>query len=117
MTDQTAVPVLLFSYGTLQDKAVQLANFGRELKGRPDAMPGYEQNWVEIKDLEVVATSGKTHHPIVSRSADSASEVPGVVFEITSQELEAADRYEVDDYQRISVRLKSGVDAWVYVSA
>jgi len=34
----TATTVYLFSYGILQDKAVQLANFGRELTGSADAM-------------------------------------------------------------------------------
>lgn len=34
MTRATEQPMLLFSYGTLQDQAVQLATFGRELKGR-----------------------------------------------------------------------------------
>jgi len=29
----------------------------------------------------------------------------------------AADAYEVDDYVRIAVRLKSGTEAWIYVSA
>ena len=33
--------VTLFSYGTLQDKKVQIANFGRELVGREDVLPGY----------------------------------------------------------------------------
>lgn len=31
MVDAKDTAVLLFSYGTLQDKAVQIANFGREL--------------------------------------------------------------------------------------
>jgi len=39
------------------------------------------------------------------------------VFEITEDELASADRYEVADYKRIAVRLKSGTDAWVYVKA
>ena len=43
MQPSSAYPVLLFSYGTLQDKAVQLANFGRELNGQADRMPGYRQ--------------------------------------------------------------------------
>ena len=41
--------VLLFSYGTLQDKDVQMANFGRELTGHEDALPGYalgDHAWV-----------------------------------------------------------------------
>ncbi len=109
--------ILLFSYGTLQDRNVQLTHFGRELKGRPDAMPGYRQSLVAISDPQVVATSGKTHHPIVEPSPHAADEVAGSVFEITAQELAAADRYEVSDYKRVSVRLKSGAQAWVYVRA
>ena len=38
-----------------------------------------------------------------------------MVFEITEAELAGADAYEVSDYKRILVRLKSGVEAWVYV--
>lgn len=33
--------VLLFSYGTLQHKDVQIATFGRELTGRKDSLLGY----------------------------------------------------------------------------
>ena len=113
----TTAAILLFSYGTLQDKKVQVASFGRELAGRPDAMPGYRQSWLEITDPEVLATSGKTHHPIVEPSPDAVDEVPGTVFEITAQELVAADKYEVSDYKRVSVKLKSGSQAWVYVRA
>jgi hypothetical protein len=43
--------------------------------------------------------------------------VPGRVFELTEDELIAADDYEVDDYQGILVSLASGVRAWVYVTA
>jgi gamma-glutamylcyclotransferase (GGCT)/AIG2-like uncharacterized protein YtfP len=109
--------ILLFSYGTLQDKNVQVASFGRELQGRPDAMPGYRQTLLEITDPAVLATSGKQFHPIVEPSADSRDEVRGTVFEITAQELAAADQYEVADYERVSVQLKSGLQAWVYVRA
>jgi len=117
MTQINTPSVFLFSYGTLQQKAVQLANFGRELGGKPDAMPGYEQAWLEIKDPTVIAQSGKTHHPVVRPCADRSNEIPGMVFEITPDELAAADRYEVSDYKRILVKLKSGIDAWVYVGA
>ncbi len=112
-----AETVLLFSYGTLQLKSVQLANFGRELKGRPDAMIGWHRAMVEITDPQVLRQSGETHHPIVSASGDPADEVLGVVFEITPDELIAADGYEVADYKRQLVTLKSGADAWVYVKA
>jgi hypothetical protein len=107
--------VLLFSYGTLQDTAVQISTFGRELSGRADSLPGYSQSLVAIADPKVVATSGKTHHPIVQASANPKDEVPGTVFEITTDELAAADDYEVADYQRVAAILKSGAQAWVYV--
>jgi len=109
--------VLLFSYGTLQDKAVQLADFGRELTGHPDAILGYSQKMLEITDPEVLRISGKTHHPIVRPSSNPADEVAGTVFEITPDELKAADEYEVSDYKRVSAKLKSGATAWVYVQA
>lgn len=110
-------PVLLFSYGTLQDKPVQLANFGRELVGQQDAMLGYSVSWVEITDPDVLATSGKTHHPIVAPNAEIDASVEGIVFQINEQELAAADAYEVSDYKRVSVALASGLTAWVYVQA
>ena len=113
----TTAAILLFSYGTLQDKKVQIAQFGRELRGRPDSIPGYRQTLLEISDPQVIATSGKTHHPIVEPSPQPRDEVSGSVFEITAQELAAADQYEVSDYKRVSVNLKSGVKAWVYVRA
>jgi len=109
--------VLLFSYGTLQDKAVQLSSFGRELHGQADALVGFRQDWLEITDPQVLATSGKTHHPIVRHSGVDSDRVPGTVFTITAQELAAADAYEVADYQRVSVTLLSGAQAWVYVKA
>ncbi len=107
---------LLFSYGTLQQEGVQLAQFGRRLEGHMDALLGWRQEMVEITDPDVLAKSGKAYHPIVipGRKDDS---VPGMVFEITAQELAAADRYEVDDYRRITAPLQSGVTAWVYVKA
>ena len=113
----TTAAILLFSYGTLQDKNVQVAHFGRELRGHRDSVPGYRQAMLEITDPDVIAASGKTHHPIVEPSPNAADEVPGTVFEITAQELAAADKYEVSDYKRVSVNLKSGLQAWVYVRA
>ncbi len=106
--------VLLFSYGTLRDGAVQMANFGRLLSGRADALPGYTLLPIAIRDLAVVAVSGKSQHMIAKRGNDG-DEVSGVVFEITVEELAAADRYEVAEYTRVLVTLKSGVQSWVYV--
>ena len=109
--------VLLFSYGTLQQENVQMASFGRLLAGRVDAMPGFRRDMLEITDPDVIRTSGKRFHPVVSESGDPADEVAGTLFEITAGELAAADSYEVSDYRRVMVRLKSGAEAWVYIKA
>jgi len=117
MADREGDAVWLFSYGTLQLEEVQLATFGRRLEGRPDVLPGYAASLVEITDPTTVALSGKTHHPIVRSTGSAADEIAGTVFRITQAELAAADAYEVADYKRAAVRLKSGLDAFVYVAA
>ena len=107
--------MLLFAYGTLQDRAVQMANFGRVLDGRPDSLPGYSLLSIVIHDAKIVALSSKAHHTIAQRSANPDDEVAGTVYTVTAGELAAADRYEVSDYSRVLVILKSGARAWVYV--
>lgn len=109
--------VRLFSYGTLQQPDVQMATFGRLLDGQADVLPGYGLSIIAIGDADVVATSGLAIHLIVRHTGHDADEVPGTVFLITEQELAAADAYEVDDYMRVAVRLKSGIEAFVYVAA
>lgn len=113
----TSTPtVLLFSYGTLQNRNVQIANFGRELTGREDVLPGYARRIVAITDPKVVALSGDSEYANAERSSNPEDAVSGIVFEITEQELAAADQYEEDaEYRRIFVRLRSGAQAWVYV--
>jgi gamma-glutamylcyclotransferase (GGCT)/AIG2-like uncharacterized protein YtfP len=107
----------LFSYGTLQQHEVQRATFGRLLDGLADSLPGYAMSMVKIDDSAVVATSGKTHHPIVKFSGVTSDQVDGTVFEISDRELVDADRYEVAAYKRVGVTLGSGRHAWVYVDA
>jgi hypothetical protein len=107
----------LFSYGTLQQDNVQLATFGRLVAGIPDSLVGYELSMYVIDDIEVVRTSGKTHHPIVRFTGAPTACVAGTVFEITPEELERADRYEVSAYTRVMGQLASGNTAWVYVDA
>ncbi|WP_287880608.1 gamma-glutamylcyclotransferase family protein [Aquitalea sp.] len=107
----------LFSYGTLQLPQVQLATFGRLLDGVADRLPGFSLSMLKITDPQVIATSGKTHHPIIAYSGVAADGVDGMALLLTPQELEQADRYEVADYQRQTVSLASGRQAWVYVAA
>ena len=105
---------LLFSYGTLQQKTVQLSTFGRLLRGRPDELVGFEQTLMRIEDPQFVLKSGKTHHAIVKFNGRKDCRVSGMVFEVSELELAKADQYEPAGYQRISTRLASGKRAWVY---
>lgn len=104
----------LFSYGTLRQREVQLATFGRELAGEPDVLEGYELGTVLIRDPDVVSTSGLAEH-LILRPGDGAIE--GVACAVTAEELVAADGYETSDYERIEATLKSGRRAFVYVAA
>lgn len=106
----------LFSYGTLQQESVQLANFNRKLQGRADVLTGWRLSTVQIRDPQVLAESGLAVHKILV-PGNPSDEIDGVVFEITPAELGAADDYETDDYKRVKLKLRSGSEAWVYVSA
>jgi hypothetical protein len=112
---EVTVP-LLFSYGSLQEAQVQLSTFGRLLQGRRDELPGFVESLVRIEDPRVAAATGKTHHANVTFNGNSDARVSGTAFEITDEELAAADRYEeAAAYERIAATLASGKNAWVYV--
>jgi hypothetical protein len=107
----------LFSYGTLQLGAVQLATFGRRLAGSSDALHGFALVSLKIEDPAVVAISGKAVHTMAQYTGRDLDVIPGTVFEVTPEEIQSADRYEVPAVRRVSVVLESGVRAWVYVDA
>ncbi|MBX9923657.1 MAG: gamma-glutamylcyclotransferase [Rhabdochlamydiaceae bacterium] len=107
----------LFSYGTLQYEKVQIDTFGRKLTGKMDSLPGYFLEKLQITDAGVIAKSGEDVHSIVQFSGDPQDLVPGVVFQVSLEELLKSDEYEVAEYARIQVQLLSGIFAWVYVSA
>lgn len=104
----------LFSYGTLQLEAVQLAVFGRKLEGRADCLKGYMTVWRRIGDPEVEQRSGKKFYPALSPSSLPSDTVAGTVFEVTPGDLERADAHEVTGHARVCVVLASGTRAWVY---
>jgi gamma-glutamylcyclotransferase (GGCT)/AIG2-like uncharacterized protein YtfP len=106
----------LFSYGTLQSEAVQLATLGRKVEGRPDALTGYCMVMIEITDHDFVATSGTAYHRNLQFTGDASDVVEGTVLSLTSQQLELSDSYEPAGYELIQVQLRSGLTAWVYVN-
>ena len=105
----------LYSYGTLQQENVQKETFGRLLDGSQDILHEYRVGELEILDDEVIKTSGKRFHPILTFTGNEKDEVPGTVFKVTSSELLLADSYEVEDYVRKVVLMKSGIKCWAYV--
>lgn len=107
----------LFSYGTLRYEGVQMATFGRKLQGKEDSLPDYHMKKVQITDPDVIAKSGEEVHSIIEYTGNPKDKIPGMVFQISADELAQSDRYEVADYKRVEVLLSSGTRAWVYVSA
>jgi hypothetical protein len=106
----------LFSYGTLQQDAVQLATFGRRLLGTPDSIVGFELAVFRVNDPAFVATSGKADHTIVRFTGHDSHRVAGIVLEVTDEELAKSDAYEPAGYTRVHAALASGGRVWVYAA-
>ena len=106
----------LFSYGTLQSESVQLSTFGRKLEGTPDALPGYKIITITIDDQDFVTTSGTARHRNLKFTGDPSDVVEGTVFKMSTDELDQADSYEPEGYARRLVQLRSGIEAWVYLT-
>ena len=71
---------------------------------------------IQIQDRDFVATSGTAHHRNLQFTGNTSDFVEGMVFTMTKKELEQADAYEPVEYKRVLVPLRSGANAWVYVS-
>jgi len=95
----------LFSYGTLQQEAVQQYVFRRTLQGNKDVLPGYRIATKKIYGRYLV----------LEATAVNGAQVAGIVYALTSAELLQADVYEGPAYVRRHIRLKSGRKAWVYL--
>ena len=107
----------VFSYGTLQNENVQIANFGRKLFGKADILEGYVVDNIKITDERVIRESGTAIHPILKQTGNTNDTVAGTVFELSDTELAQADDYEVSSYHRVSATLKSGITCWIYCAA
>ncbi len=111
------VTEFLFSYGTLQLETVQMATFGRLLTGRRDVLTGFEESLLKIEDPAVISISGKSQHTIAKFTGRTSDTISGIVYAVTPEEIQKADKYEVAACQRVAVVLQSGIKAWVYVDA
>lgn len=107
--------VTLFSYGTLQQPDVQDSVLGRRPAGWTDYLDGYRLTWITVTDPDVIRLSGTETHPILV--ADPSASVEGTAWSLHGHDITATDAYEVADYIRIFVPLRSGEHAWVYTAA
>lgn len=107
---------LLFSYGALKSKQVQLDHFGRELKGTEDTLSGYKLTDVEIKDMSVIKINKTDILSIASKSREENDFIKGLVFEISGAELMQIDRFGLSNYKRVKETTESGAEVWIYVA-
>ncbi len=107
----------LFSYGSLRDEKVQRAIFGHPVEGVADAITGYRLAEVVIDDATTAELSGTNVHRILDPTDNVEDRIEGLVLSLTDDELQLADDYEDAAYKRVSARLASGGEAWVYVRA
>lgn len=96
----------LFTYGTLQETEVQLGVFSRPLVGVEDELSAYVIADKKIADL----------YPTLQHTGKEADTIKGQVYTLSHQELQLADRYEGEAYQRIQIQLGSSKNAWVYIA-
>lgn len=107
---------LIFAYGTLQEKDIQLATFGRIVDSQNDALVGFEKTQVRIEDPTMAVELGRTHHANVEFVGNASSRVNGMALDVTDADLASVDAYEAPfSYKRVPATLASGKEAWVYV--
>ncbi len=97
---------LLFTYGTLQEKEVQLGVFSRTLLGMDDELSHYRISETKVSGL----------YPTLEYTNEGNDRIKGKVYTLAPKELERADWYEGEAYKRIQVTLASGKKAWAYMA-
>ena len=99
----------LFSYGTLRSKQIQMQVFNKVLTGAPDQLLGYK-----LKSLQIEEEFGMADYVVAVPSDDLSDIIYGVVYTISNTDLAKVDIFESNSYKRVQVRLKSGIQAWIY---
>ena len=105
----------LFSYGTLQEEAVQMQLFSRRLIGDKDILIGYKTSQIELTEEGFSGFTEQATYLIALPSDNDADVIEGTAFKVSKQELLLADGYEPDEYRRELVTLASGKRAWIYL--
>ena len=103
---RTSATHQVFTYGTLQDKEVQLGVFSRVLSGTPDTLSTYR----------IAAQKVAGRYPTLEHTQNQKDKIKGMTYTLSPEELEKADAYEGAAYERIEITLVSGKKAWVYTA-
>lgn len=99
----------LFTYGTLQQTDVQEDLFGRRLVGTPETLIGYA-----LQEIQIEEEFGLVEYDILVETGNLGDTINGIVYLVTTTELNQADLYEGFHYKRVEVQLQSGQKAWAY---
>ncbi|WP_084273418.1 DUF4286 family protein [Maribacter antarcticus] len=94
----------LFTYGTLQEEAVQLGVFSRLLPGIQDTLINYK----------IAVQKVANRYPTLEYTNNMKDKIIGKMYTLSPEELEKADTYEGEAYERIKITLVSGNKAWAY---
>lgn len=98
--------IKLFIYGTLSSPVVQQKIIGRISSATSDILKGYKRGNISIN---------YSIYPIAIK--DSNETIMGNVIEVTAEELKLIDEYETSAYSRVSLKLASTVETWVYIKS
>jgi gamma-glutamylcyclotransferase (GGCT)/AIG2-like uncharacterized protein YtfP len=99
----------LFTYGTLQQTDVQEDLFGRRLVGTPETLIGYA-----LQEIQIEEEFGLVEYDILVETGNPEDTINGIVYLVTTTELNQADLYEGMNYKRVEVHLQSDQKAWAY---
>ena len=97
----------IFSYGTLWQKEVQIAVFGRTFSVEPDM--DFISGWT----LTLVKMNGTYYN--VAVESDKISMITGAIVKIPERYTKKMDEYEGDDYKRVWVTTMTGNNCQMYV--
>lgn len=111
----TTMNEYLFSYGTLQKEEVQQRLFGRKLKAIAATLTGYRAVKIRLSAGQVLADAGQEYH-LIALPGMAGDRIDGLVLELTEDELLLCDKYEPEEYTRMTVQLESGQQCWIYAA-
>ena len=85
---------------------MQLGVFSRPLTAFEDELPLYILSDKKVADL----------YPTLHYTGQKEDSIKGQVYTLSHQELQKADIYEGEAYERIQIQLASGKNAWAYIA-